>query len=77
MSKASFICPHCKSNLTLRTSKKESNLFRVAYYQCSNIFCGFTARCEMTLTHQVTPSQQPDPAVNLPRYMESGKNMKV
>ncbi|MBF7683880.1 ogr/Delta-like zinc finger family protein [Acinetobacter sp. B5B] len=64
--RSSFKCPHCQSSLAIRSSKKESELFRVAYYQCSNTFCGFTARGELAITHQVTPSMIPNESIFLP-----------
>ena len=64
-SKNCFLCPHCASKFYLRTSKLESPLFRVVYFQCSNIKCGFSARAEFAITHQVAPSANPNPLVNL------------
>ncbi|MDR7655026.1 MULTISPECIES: ogr/Delta-like zinc finger family protein [Acinetobacter] len=67
-SKNCFLCPHCASKFYLRTSKLESPLFRVVYFQCSNIKCGFSARAEFAITHQVAPSANPNPLVNLKTY---------
>lgn len=63
-----FTCPHCNSKLILRTSKLESALFRVAYFQCINVMCGFTARGQFEITHQVSPSAIPNPTVSLKVY---------
>lgn len=65
-----FLCPHCGQKFDLRTSKLESPLFRVSYFQCTNIKCGFSARAEFAITHQVAPSAMPNPMVNLSNYGE-------
>ncbi|WP_457794920.1 ogr/Delta-like zinc finger family protein [Acinetobacter baumannii] len=65
-----FLCPHCDHKLYLRTSKLENPLFRVAYFQCTNIKCGFTARAQFEITHQIAPSAIPNPKIQLKNYTE-------
>lgn len=69
-SRNQFLCPHCSQKLYLRTSKLENALFRVAYFQCTNIRCGFSARAQFEITHQITPSAMPNPLVHLKAYGE-------
>lgn len=64
-SRQAFSCPHCSAKMKMTASKLEASLFRVAYFQCTNVFCGFTARGEFAITHQVSPSNMPNPDVNL------------
>ncbi|MBF7687727.1 ogr/Delta-like zinc finger family protein [Acinetobacter rathckeae] len=75
-SKNRFSCPHCDHKLVLRTSKLESPLFRVVYFQCTNIKCGFSARAEFAITHQVAPSAIPNPLVSLECYGENDDKEK-
>ncbi|MBF7690846.1 ogr/Delta-like zinc finger family protein [Acinetobacter pollinis] len=67
-----FLCPHCKTKMRLTSSHLEAELFRVSYFQCTNVFCGFTARGEYAITHQVSPSSTPDPSVNLETFRKTG-----
>lgn len=64
-SRQQFLCPHCSAKMKLTASKLEAKLFRVSYFQCTNVFCGFTARGEFAITHQISPSNTPNPDVNL------------
>lgn len=72
MTRCLFKCPHCGSRLKQTNSRQEHDLFRVAYFYCENVFCGFTARGEFAITHEVSPSAIPNPEVNLKNLRNSG-----
>lgn len=59
-------CPDCHHGVRVRNSTQEHALLRVAYLQCSNVGCGATFRVEMETTHRMSPSANPNPAINLP-----------
>lgn len=61
-----LVCPHCKSSIRIRTSVGLHKLLRKAYLQCSNEGCGWTALGSFEITHELSPSGMPDPAVELP-----------
>lgn len=72
-----FLCPHCNAKLKQVNSKQEHSLFRIAYFNCENHFCGFTARGEFSITHQISPSAIPNPNVNLESLRGKALAVKV
>lgn len=63
-----FLCAHCNEKMLIRTSKQTCSLYKEVYFQCSNIFCGWTAHGEFTITHQISPSAIPNDSINLPTF---------
>lgn len=61
-----LVCPHCHSKAHIRTSVGEHVFLRVCYVQCSNEACGWSARAEFTITHELSPSGEPNPNIKLP-----------
>lgn len=66
MSTYKLACPHCQGRIRIRTSEGLTPLFRVAYLQCMNEPCGFTARAAIEITHELSPSGLPNVQVKLP-----------
>lgn len=66
MSTYKLVCPHCHGRMRIRTSEGQHILLRIAYIQCTNEACGFVARAEFQMTHELSPSGMPNPAVRLP-----------
>lgn len=52
--------------MRIRTSEGTHIFLRVAYLQCVNEACGWGARAEFEMTHEMSPSGMPDPTVRLP-----------
>ncbi|MFJ7315071.1 ogr/Delta-like zinc finger family protein [Pseudomonas sp. NPDC098747] len=61
-----LVCPHCHSSLRIRTSEGQHIFLRLAYLQCTNEACGWSVRAEFQMTHELSPSGMPNPAVRLP-----------
>jgi hypothetical protein len=59
-------CPHCGRGIRVRNSTSDHPLYRIYYLQCTNVACGWTARSEMVITHTLSPSAMPNPAITLP-----------
>lgn len=66
MSTYKLVCPHCHSKMRIRTSEGQHIFMRVAYLQCVNEACSWSARAEFVITHEMAPSGMPNPAVDLP-----------
>jgi hypothetical protein len=66
MSTYKLVCPHCRSRMRIRTSSGQHIFLRVAYLQCTNEGCGWAARAEFEMTHEMSPSGMPNPSVRLP-----------
>lgn len=65
-SKYKLICPHCKMPIRVRNSIAMHPLLRTIYVQCTNLGCGATFKGEMELTHMLSPSATPNPAIDIP-----------
>ncbi len=63
--KHQLYCPHCSAKLTIRSSKQQHVLLRSIWLQCSNVMCGFTGAGIIEITHQISPSSQKNPDINL------------
>ncbi|MGE8065662.1 ogr/Delta-like zinc finger family protein [Pseudomonas sp. NPDC089569] len=66
MSTYKMVCPHCLSRMRIRTSEGRHIFLRVAYLQCTSEACGWSVRAEFEMTHELSPSGMPNPAVHLP-----------
>ncbi|UPF05918.1 ogr/Delta-like zinc finger family protein [Pseudomonas mosselii] len=66
MSTYKLVCPHCSSRMRIRTSEGTHIFLRVAYLQCVNEACGWSVRAQFEMTHEMSPSGMPNPAVQLP-----------
>jgi len=58
--KTAWRCPHCKSELRVRSSKSVSDLLRKQYLQCSDWECGATFTVSAEIDRQLSPSGKPD-----------------
>lgn len=61
-----LICAHCRAKVRIRSSLGEHLLLRTAYLQCTNEACGATYRAAFEITHTLSPSAMPNPAIQLP-----------
>ena len=52
--------------MRIRTSEGQHIFMRVAYLQCVNEACSWSARAEFVITHEMAPSGMPNPTVLLP-----------
>ena len=59
-------CPHCGHAARVRTSRQVSDTTREAHLQCQNVECGHTFAAQTFITHTISPSRIPNPAVVLP-----------
>ena len=66
MSVYKLVCPHCRDKMRIRTSDGVHVFLRVAYLQCTNEACGWGCRAQFEMTHELSPSGMPDPAIQLP-----------
>ena len=58
-----YICPHCAARLTIKFTKPQTELTRIANAQCTNVECGATYRITNEITQQLSPSGCPNPRV--------------
>lgn len=61
----SIDCPHCKGPAQVRSSRSVTETYRQLYVRCSNLECGHIFGAELTITHTISPSANPDPNVHL------------
>lgn len=66
MSTYKLVCPHCRGRMRIRTSEGQHIFMRIAYLQCTNEACSWSARAEFVITHEMAPSGMPNPTVLLP-----------
>lgn len=52
--------------MRIRTSEGQHIFLRITYMQCTNEACGWSVRAEFQMTHELSPSGMPNPAVCLP-----------
>ncbi|SFB30198.1 ogr/Delta-like zinc finger family protein [Azotobacter beijerinckii] len=62
-----LVCPHCHGRMRIRTSEGQHIFLRIAYLQCTEENCSWSVRAEFQMTHELSPSGEPNPTVNLPR----------
>lgn len=67
MSTYKLVCPHCRGPLRIRTSVGVHIFMRVAYIQCRTEGCSGSFRGEFVITHEMSPSGMPNPAIALPK----------
>lgn len=58
-------CPHCASVLKVRSSRTVTPMVRQVSLLCLNDECGASFGADLTITHAIAPSAQPNPAVKL------------
>lgn len=58
-------CPHCGSGLRTRASRLIAPTVRQLYLQCLDLECGAVFGADMTITHSISPSARPNPAVHI------------
>ncbi|MFT0694129.1 ogr/Delta-like zinc finger family protein [Acinetobacter bereziniae] len=62
-----MICPHCEANtLMIRSSKQQHPLFKVIYFQCRDVLCGFTCQAHLEIKYQISPPALENPEISLP-----------
>ncbi|MDH0316059.1 ogr/Delta-like zinc finger family protein [Aeromonas caviae] len=61
-----FICPHCKSRMTSRTTRPMSLLSFESYQRCSNVECNFRCKVLAEIVAELKPAELRNPAVVLP-----------
>lgn len=59
-------CPKCQGPMKVRASTEQHVFLRVMYLQCQYVPCSWSVRAEFQMTHELSPSGQPNPAVSLP-----------
>jgi hypothetical protein len=52
--------------MKVRASTEQHVFLRVMYLQCQFAPCSWAVRAEFQMTHELSPSAQPNPAVTLP-----------
>lgn len=63
--KIGIACPHCGSASRTRSSRAISPTYRQAIVACSDPECGFTFGVGIEITHAISPSAKPNPAIVL------------
>lgn len=66
MSTYKLVCPHCRKSVRIRTSVGVHIFLRETFLQCTNEACGWTARGQHEITHELSASGMPNQAVRLP-----------
>lgn len=59
-------CPHCGQNLRIRKSQGLTPVYREAVVECRNDACGFRGKASIEVCNTITPSDIPNPSVDLP-----------
>lgn len=60
-------CPHCGHGTVTRSSRALAPTCRQMTIQCSNADCGASYGAQMEITHIISPSATPNPAIMLRR----------
>lgn len=72
-------CPHCEGPTRTRSSRAVTPLYRQLLRACLDVECGFTFGVEVAITHGISPSARPNPAVELrmapPRKRAANDNL--
>lgn len=66
-------CPHCASVLKVRSSRTVTAMVRQVSLLCLNVECGASFGADLTITHAIAPSAQPNPAVKLRTFASRKK----
>lgn len=59
-------CPNCHGRARIRTSRGLTPCFRQLYFACLDPECGLTFGGCLEITHIISPSARPNPALQLP-----------
>lgn len=65
--KVGIACPHCGSPTRVRSSRSITSTYRQLNIGCLNVACGATFGADLTITHEISPSATPNPALALRR----------
>lgn len=63
--RASADCPHCGDKLKIRSSRPTSPTSRQLNLACQNVDCGATFGAVLDITHEISPSREPNPSIVL------------
>lgn len=64
--RAFLLCPHCQFPMIIRDSERITETVKHIYVHCTNVDCAFTAKWGVSPIHEISPSQMPDPRVDIP-----------
>ncbi|RFA31319.1 hypothetical protein CAI21_01435 [Alkalilimnicola ehrlichii] len=59
-------CPHCGSFARIRKSESMTPIYRKAVLECQNADCGWRGTLALEITQTLSPSLNPNPAIQLP-----------
>jgi predicted RNA-binding Zn-ribbon protein involved in translation (DUF1610 family) len=62
----SIRCPHCDGKSITRSSRELSKTMREIFYMCMTPECGHTYVAQLEIVRTLSPSAQPNPAIELP-----------
>ncbi|PKH63498.1 MULTISPECIES: ogr/Delta-like zinc finger family protein [unclassified Halomonas] len=65
-SKHRMPCPHCSHNMRTRNSEALTLVYREGVMECRNVECNFRGKVGFQLLNTLTPSDMPNPNVDLP-----------
>ena len=63
--RSALSCPHCGNALRTRSTRLIAPTVRQLYLQCVDLDCGAVFGADLTITHAISPSGRPNPAVHL------------
>ncbi len=63
--KYGLACPHCQGRLRIRSNRAVAPTFRQLHMQCIDVECGASFGAEISITHGIGPSLNPNPEVHL------------
>lgn len=66
MSTYKLVCPHCHRPIQVRNSVGLHAYLRSTTLHCTNVVCGWVGKGFHEMTHELSPSGMPNPAVKLP-----------
>lgn len=64
--RAMLLCPHCQFPMNIRSSDRITATVKHLYVHCTNVDCAFSAKWGLAPIHEISPSQMPDPSVDVP-----------
>lgn len=59
-------CPHCAGAATVRTSLRQTAIYREITYMCRDPMCGHVFVCGLEVVRTLSPASKPNPEINLP-----------
>jgi hypothetical protein len=69
-------CPHCGQATGVRNSRSMTPLVRQLQLQCVNPECGATFGADLSITHQISPSAIPNPAIMLRKVSAAARRQR-